>query len=130
MSGRRRTVRRVFAVVLGLYLLGLAWGYVRLPWAAMKSLADFELIVESPAISYAKLDLSEAQRQYLDRKLPPSVHGAVPRIEVSVRWYAVAVARVESSHYVSPTGAEWMDALYVCVFGAWVPVYTFWHVMA
>jgi hypothetical protein len=35
-----------------------------------------------------------------------------------------------AGHYTGPTGAEWKDTLLVCVFGAWVPVYTFSHKMA
>ncbi len=55
---------------------------------------------------------------------------AVPRVEVDVKWNLFVVARVASSHYVGPTGAEWREDLYLCVFGAWIPMYRFTHLVA
>jgi hypothetical protein len=122
--------RRILITVLSLYAAGIVWGYFRLPWAAVRSLADYRLIAEAPAVSLSELDVSPAQLWYLRRALPVSPAPVVPRVSVSVTWYALVVARVRSGHYVGNTGAEGRDSLYVCLFGAWVPVYTFSHVMA
>lgn len=127
---KNRVVRRAVIALLTLYVIGLAWGYVRLPWAAVRNLTDFRLIAQAPAVTYASLDVSDLQRSYLEQKLPRSNEPANRQVEISVKWYAVAFARVQSGYSVSPTGAEWKDALYLCCFGTWVPIYTFSHVMA
>lgn len=122
--------RRILFTVLFLYTVGIAWGYFRLPWAAVRSLADYRLIVEAPAVSLSKIDISPAQLGYLRRALPVTTASVVPRVSVSVIWNALAIARVRSSHYVGNTGAEVRDSVYICLFGAWVPVYTYIHAMA
>jgi hypothetical protein len=53
-----------------------------------------------------------------------------PRISADVKWNWSVAARVHSGHYISPQGAEWLEGLYVCVFGAWLQVYRFSHAMA
>ena len=118
--------RRIVLCVLALYGLGLVWGYVRLPWAALRSLRDFPTLAAAPAVSFANnLDVSPVQRWYLERALPESPVPVVPRVDAEVRWNALALARVRSGYFISNTGAESRDSLYVCVFGAWVPVYNF-----
>jgi hypothetical protein len=122
---------RLFWVALALYLLGLVWGYARLPWAGVKSLADYRLIAAAPAVSFDEdLEVSPLQRRYLQWVLPESPTPVVPRLSTKVRWNAIVVARVTNSHVVGNTGAEWQDGLYICVFGAWIHVYTFSHKMA
>jgi hypothetical protein len=37
---------------------------------------------------------------------------------------------VRSGLYAGPLAAEDKDSLYVCLFGVWIPIYTFDHVMA
>ena len=54
----------------------------------------------------------------------------VPRLSVAVSWNALVSARVKSGHYIGNVGAERQDVLYVCLFGAWVPVYTYYSEMA
>jgi hypothetical protein len=123
--------RRILIGVLALYVLGLGWGYLRLPWAAIRSLRDYGIIAAAPAVSFSdKLDVSPAQRWYLERSLTESPVPVVPRVEAEVRWNALVIARVHSGYFVSGTGAEWRDSLYVCVFGAWLPVYNFFQAMA
>jgi hypothetical protein len=132
MKAWHRVRLRVLLGILVLYLLGLGWGYLRLPWAAIRSLADHKSVTTAPAVSLSAtgVDVSRSQQWYLDRVLPLSPTPVVPRVSVVVRWNALICARVSSGHYVGPTGAEWRDSLYICLFGAWVPVYTFSHVMA
>jgi hypothetical protein len=125
-----KTRRGIFIAVVLLYAAGLIWGYFRLPWAAVRSLADYRLIVEAPAVSLSDLDISPAQLGYLRRALRVSPTPVVPRVSVTVTWNALVIARVRSGHYVGNTGAEHRDSVYVCLFGAWVPVYTYSHVMA
>jgi hypothetical protein len=120
--------RRILIGVLALYVLGLGWGYFRLPWAAIRSLRNFRSLAAAPAVSFSdKLDVSPAQRWYLERSLTESPVPVVPRVEAEVRWNALIVARVHSGYYVSSKGAEWRKDLYLCAFGAWIPIYTFHH---
>ena len=124
--------QRIVIGVLGLYLVGLGWGYLRLPWAAIKSLRDYKLIRDASAVSLrpAGISLSSAQRRYLARALPVSSTTVAPIISVEVDWYAVVCARVRSGHYISSTGAERRDCLYLCLFGAWIPLHTYSEQMA
>lgn len=123
--------RRILICVTALYGLGLLWGYVRLPWAAVRSLRDYRLVAAAPAVSFADdLDVSSAQHWYLAHALPESPVPVVPRIDVEVRWNALALARVRSGYFISGTGAESRDSLYLCVFGAWFPVYNFFHAIS
>ena len=128
---RKRIVIAVLAVAL-LYVGGLAWGSRRLAWAAIKDLRDRELIKTAPAVSIdrGQTSISRSQEAYLWQHLRESPIPTTPRIHVKVRWNALICARVEAGHYVGPTGAEWKDTLFVCVFGAWVPVHTFRNLMA
>jgi hypothetical protein len=127
----RSRLRVALICVLALYLLGLVWGYVRLPWAAIRSLRDYHLVVEAPAVTFAAtLEVSPAQRWYLEHCLTESPVPTVPRIDVEVPWNALVLARVRSGYFVSGTGAEQRDSLYVCVFGAWVPVYNFFQAIS
>src|SRR4051812_19606559 len=68
-KGRRMKVRRriLIAVVL-LYAVGLVWGYLRLPWAAIRTLRDYRIIAVAPAISLSEAEISPAQLGYLIHK--------------------------------------------------------------
>jgi hypothetical protein len=123
----------VFYLVVGsLYVGGLAWGSRRLAWAAIKDLGDRELVTTAPAVTVdrGQTSISRSQEAYLFEHLRESPTPTTPRIHVDVRWNVLVCARVRAGHYVGPTGAEWKDTLFVCVFGAWVPVYTFSNLMA
>lgn len=113
------------------YFLGLAWGQLRLPVATVKSLADYPLLREKGmSASDEQLQMLAIQKWYLKRFLNVADGTNPPRISVDVRWNCGIVARVHSHHYISPEGAEWLDGLYVCIFGAWLRVYSFSHTMA
>lgn len=124
--------RRIAACLLAIYLLGLAWGYIRLPFAAIKALRDYDgLIVGAPAITLRHVrDLSPIQQWYLKQSIQESPVPVVPAVSVEVEWNAWIVARVSSEHFVSPTGAERRECLYFCFFGAWIPLYDFGSSMA
>lgn len=131
MPRRRRILRRAAWALVALYVLGLAWGHVRLPATAVKNLADYPgIVIDRKLRLSSDLDVSRVQRWHLQRSLPLTSTQVASRVSVSVEWNALIIARVRSSHYTSPTGAEGKDVLYVNVFGAWVPVHTFMHVMA
>jgi hypothetical protein len=123
---------RALFVLLALYLAGLVWGHVRLPWAALLSLRDHQLIREASAVSVDtdRTVITAAQHRHLKWALPVSATATKPVVFVATDWNAWACARVRSGIYVSPEGAEAQDCLYVCLFGAWFPVYRFSHVMA
>lgn len=125
-----KTRRRILILVLALYVLGLGWGYVRLPWAAIKSLADFELIAKKPAVTISDARVSLVQLWYLKQALKESPVTVEPRVSVQVTWNALIVARVRSGHYLAPLAAEGCDRLYFCLFGLWIPAYTYSHEMA
>jgi hypothetical protein len=118
-------LRRIILTVISLYVVTLAWGYARLPWAAIKSLRDFRNIARASAVSFDGLDVTPVQEWYLKKSLPESPKPVVPRLSVEVKWYALVLARAYSTYYVSPKGAEGRDSLYFCFFGAWIPVYNF-----
>ena len=122
--------RRILVVIAVLYAIGLAWGYVRLPFAAVKSLGDYRLIANAPAVGIGQVKAAPLQVAYLTRSLSTSRTTAAPHVSATVIWNALAVARVRSAIYLGPTGAESRDVLYVCLFGVWVPVYTFSLVQA
>jgi hypothetical protein len=128
MSKRRRII---LLLVVG-YVLGLVWGQVRLPFAAVKSLSDYRLLREMPLVSTSEdhLQMSAIQKWYLKRAMKLVEGTGPPRISADVKWNWGVVARVRSGHYISSTGAESLDGLYLCVFGAWVQVYGFGHEMA
>lgn len=124
------TRRRILIAVVSLYAAGLVWGYFRLPWAAIRSLRDYRLIAKAPAVSLSKADVSPAQLGYLRRALSVSKAPVVPRVSVAVIWNVLVLARVRSGHYVSSIGAEGRESLYLCLFGSWIPVYTYSSWMA
>jgi hypothetical protein len=128
MSKRRKII---LLLSIG-YALGLVWGQFRLPVAAVKSLADYPLLRRKPVVSVSdeQLRMLSIQKWYLKHSMNVVDDTNPPRISADVRWNWGVVARVHSGHYISPQGAEWLDGLYVCVFGAWLRVYTFSHVMA
>lgn len=132
LTRKRKWIVVAFLVVASLYVGGLAWGNRRLAWAAIKDLRDHELVTTAPAVTVdrGQTSISRAQEVYLLQRLRESLTPTTPRIHVNVRWNAFVCARVNAGHYVGPLGAEWKDTLFVCVFGAWVPVYTFSNVMA
>ena len=118
--------RRILVCVLALYLLGLGVGYIRLPFAAIKSLGNYRSIASAPAVTFADtLDASASQRWYLEQSFTESPVPVVPVVSAAVQWNLLVVARANSRYYVGPKGAERRDSLYLCLFGAWVPVYTF-----
>jgi hypothetical protein len=130
---RTRKRMAVAGMLIGLlYLFGLAWGDRRLAWVAIKNLEDHELVTSAPAITLdrTQTSISATQEVFLLRQLRESPAPTTPRIHVSVRWNAYVCARVNAGHYVGPLGAEGKETLFVCVFGAWIPVYTFYNVMA
>jgi hypothetical protein len=108
------------------------FGYRRLPLAAINNLADYELVKNRAPVSIDrdKTSISRSQERYLKQRLAESPVPTTPRIHVAVTWNALACARVRAGHYVGPMGAEYKDTLFVCVFGTWVPVYTFSHMMS
>ena len=122
--------RLILITIVSLYAAGLIWGYFRLPWAAMKNLGDYRLIAEAEAVSLAETDVSALQLNYLRGALSVSTVSVVPRASVAVSWNALVIARVKSGHYIGNEGAENQDVLYVCLFGAWVPVYTYYRAIA
>jgi len=130
---RKRKWMVVAILVIGLlYVGGLAWGSRRLAWAAIKDLRHHELVTKAPAVTVdrGQTSISPAQEAYLLQHLRESPTPTTPRIHIAVRWNILICARVNAGHYVGPTGVEWKDTLFVCVFGAWVPVHTFSNVMA
>ena len=127
MSKRRKTI---LLLLIG-YFLGLAWGQLRLPVATVKSLADYPLLREKGmSASDEQLQMLAIQKWYLKRFMDVTDGTKPPRISVDVRWNCGIVARVQSDHYIAPEGAEGLDGLYVCIFGAWLQVYAFSHTMA
>ncbi len=132
MTRKRRWVMIAARAIVALYLVGLAWGYVRLPWAAIDNLANYKLVTMAPAVTIdrSETSISRIQEKYLMRQLRESPTPTTPRIHVRVRWNALVCACVAAGHYSSPDGAEWKNTLFVNVFGAWVPMYTFSDVMA
>jgi hypothetical protein len=118
--------------VLALYVAGLAWGYPRLAWVAVNDLRDRKLVTEAPAVTLDRpqTSVSRSQERYLLRRLRESPTPTTPRVHVEVRWNAGVCARVRAGQYTGPLGAEWKDTLFVCVFGEWVPAYTFSDLMA
>lgn len=119
--------RRLLMGIAILYGLGLVWGYFRLPWAAVKSLGN---VSRAAAVNYVFMSMSSSQRWYLDQALQESPVPVRPQVSVEIKWYAVVLARVRTSYYVSPKGAADRDSLFLCVFGAWLPVHNFGHTVA
>ena len=63
--------RRILITLLVLDPAGIAWGYFRLPWAAVRSLYRDDQIAKAPAVYLSpKLAISPAQRRYLRQALP------------------------------------------------------------
>jgi hypothetical protein len=124
--------RKIILLLLAGYAIGLLWGQVRLPFAAVKSLADYDLIRDKPLVSasHDQLQMLAMQRWYLKRVMELVEGTGPPWISVDVKWNCGVVARVHSGLYISPMGAESLDGLYLCVFGAWFQVYGFGHAMA
>jgi hypothetical protein len=127
----KRIVSAILVISL-LYLGGLGIGDSRLAWAAIRNLRDHNLVTTASTITLdrGQTSISSSQEAYLLRQLHESPTPTTPRIHVAVRWNAFVCARVAAGHYVGPVGAEGKDTLFVCVFGAWVPVYTFNNWMA
>ena len=123
----RRHILITFAVF---YVVGIAWGNLRLPWAAIKSLSDYELTAKAPAVNYSGLKVSSPQLWYLKHSLRESPLLDVPSVSASVTWNVLFLARVKSSLSFGPKGAELQDSVYLCIFGAWVSVYTYSHWMS
>jgi len=124
--------RKIALLLVTAYAVGVVWGEARLPFAAVKNLADYPLIKTAPSVSSSgeALQVNAVQRWYLNRSMNIGTGTQPPRISVSVKWNLGVMARVDSGHYMGPLAAEGLDCLYVCFFGAWVPVWKFDHVMA
>jgi len=45
--------RLVVACVCGPYVVGLTWGYFRLPWAALKSMSEYHTFANAPVVTVA-----------------------------------------------------------------------------
>lgn len=114
------------------YALGLVWGQLRLSVAAIKSLADYRLLKANPVISVKdeQLKISAIQKWYLKRFMRTIDGTNPPLISADVKWNWGVVARVNSAQYIGFDGAESLDGLYVCLFGAWLRVHTFSHAIA
>lgn len=123
---------KIMRVVLILYTLGVLWGQMRLPFVAVKNLSDYDLLMDKPVISASdkELQMLEIQKWYLQRSMKLPNGTEPPSISAEVIWNLGIIARVRSGHYISSQGAESIDGLYFCVFGAWIRVYTFSHTMA
>jgi hypothetical protein len=132
MTRRRKRIVVALVAVASLYLIGLIVGHRRLAWAAIADLRDRELVTTAASVTLdrTRSSLTAAQEAYLLSRLKESPTPTTPRIHVDVRWDAFVCARVSAGHYVGPTGAEGKETLFVCLFGAWIPVYTFGSVMA
>lgn len=76
--------RLVVACVCGPYVVGLTWGYFRLPWAALKSMSEYHTFANAPVVTLENMDVSPAQQWHLDRCLSPSPIRVVPRLSVQV----------------------------------------------
>jgi hypothetical protein len=124
--------RKIILLLLVGYVIGLVWGQVRLPFAAVKSLADYDLLKDKLLVSASddQLQMWAVQRSYLKRAIKLVDRTGPPRMSAEVKWNWGVVARVRSDLYISPMGAELLDGLYVCVFGAWLKVHEFSHAMA
>jgi hypothetical protein len=118
--------------VLALYTLGLAWGYVRLPWASVTDFDAHVYVAQQPAVSLSYQNVSRVQLRYLEHALTPRVSSVpvLPVVKIDVTWNALVFARVKSGYVTGPVGAEIKDRLFVCVFGAWIPVHTYSHLMS
>ena len=129
--------RRILITLLLLYSAGIAWGYFRLPWAAVRNVYRDDDISKAPAVYLSsKLGISSAQRRYLRQALPVRVVPTVPpkssfdalrpRVSVSVTWNWLLIARVESAVFTQDKiGVTGRDSVYVCLFGAWIPILTY-----
>jgi hypothetical protein len=124
MTRKRRRWVLIGVTLLALELAGAGWGYRRLAWVAIDNLGDRELVETAPAVTIdrAQSSMSPAQEAYLLGRLHESPTPTTPRIHVEVAWNVLVCARVRAGHYVGPIGAEWTDAVFVNLFGVWVPV--------
>jgi hypothetical protein len=118
--------------LVAVYLLTLMWGQLRLPTATIESLSDYPSLKAAPSLSTSseKLKMLAIQKWYLKRSMNIVEGNTPPHISVEVTWNFGIAARVHTSYYSSPTGAEGLDGLYICIFGAWFRIHSFMHVMA
>ncbi len=129
--------KRILIALLLLFPAGIAWGYFRLPWAAVRSLYRDDDIAQATAVYLSpNLAVSPAQRRYLQHALPVGVvptvplggtfDSRVPRVSVCVTWNWAVLARVESAVFTQDKlGVAARDSVYVCLFGAWLPILTY-----
>ncbi len=134
-----KTRRSIIITVLALYAAGIAWGYFRLPWSAVRSLYCDDVIAKAPTVYLSsKMAVSPAQLRYLRRALRVPIAPVmryrnssdpnVPRVSVVVAWNALVFARAESAVFTQDKyGVSGRDSVYVCLFGAWFPVLTYRH---
>lgn len=155
---RRRKI--VLAVVLTLvawqvfsYLL---WAEPTMPVAGLRNLADHGFLKSRKWIYLPAASLSPSQRRALGgevRKFVPVVYenpADIPTGSIltdpgrpgliayrdgisfdwNTEWVVPFCMRGQANHYVSGTGAEWHDAMYLWLLGRWVKVWTFSRTMA
>jgi hypothetical protein len=132
-----KTRRPIIITVLALYAAGIVWGYIRLPWGAIRSLHRNDDIAGAPTVYLSpKMAMSPAQLRYLRGALGVPIAPVmryrnssdpiVPRVSVVVAWNALVIARAESAVFTQDKdGVTGRDSVYVCLFGAWFPVLTF-----
>ena len=127
------TKRRSLFVACVVIAVLLLIGYLRLPYAAVHGLSDYDMLADASVLcaNPSQMKLSSPQAWWIRRRLPNLSEGdAAPSISVQVKWNMLLLARVNSGQCVSSTGAEGRDSLYMWFFGYWIRVYDFSHVMA
>jgi hypothetical protein len=135
MAMRDTKMRRygLLSVACAVVVLLLFVGYVRLPYAALRGLGDWEMLTQKPIVhgTSSQIRVSPVQAWWTKLRVRNLSEGdAAPRISVQVKWNVLLLARVHCGHYASPTGAEGRDSLYLWFFGLWIRVHDFTHVMA
>ena len=127
------TKRAALLCAMLIVFAAVAIGYVRLPHAAIKGLSDYRLLADKGSIYATRsgLDVSPIQAWWLRTRMRNLSEGdSLPRIDVSIKWNLLFLARVKCGHYIGPVGAEGRDTLYLWLLGFWMPVYDFAHEMA
>jgi hypothetical protein len=122
--------RKLLKLVLAAYLISIPFAYIRLPFAAIKNLSDYPLLRDKTSLSIsADSEMSSRQRAYLKRSLNILDDKHPTQIASNPVWYYGIVARVRSGYRAPPESGEWLDCIYVSLFGAWIPVYRISHMI-
>ena len=132
MMFKRRRAIQILLVVAVFYAVGLVWGYQRLPLAVISDLDNGEFLRRNPSANWSRATtrISTVQESYLERRLAHSQQHAMPRAYVSIQWNAFALARVQGGYDAGFDSVERKDRLYLCLFGGWVCVHAFSHIMS